>query len=207
MRAKILGLLAVGLLSTSMSAQAALVSKDYAATGDGLITLDTTSGLEWLDFTETRNLTIAAFLAGTGGWSSTFRLASRGEVAELLLNAGLPDFQGYTPGIESATAAFNGLFNTAGNACYSFPASGYFACARWVSPTGQLDLLNVGFEPSLGGYSAIFSNYNDLASDPNWIPGYGIALVRQSAVPEPGTLALLGLGLAGLGLSRRRKAN
>jgi hypothetical protein len=35
--------------------------------------------------------------------------------------------------------------------------------------------------------------------------GYGIDKLTVGRVPEPGTLALLGLGLAGLGLARRRK--
>ena len=35
--------------------------------------------------------------------------------------------------------------------------------------------------------------------------GYGIDQLTVGKVPEPGTLALLGLGLAGLGISRRRK--
>lgn len=36
--------------------------------------------------------------------------------------------------------------------------------------------------------------------------GFGIDNVTIGRVPEPGTLALLGLGLAGVGLSRRRKS-
>jgi hypothetical protein len=78
--------------------------------------------------------------------------------------------------------------------------------------------LDVGIDAgtvfSLNAYATIahaFSNFNlgtYAISGPGTTELGGVTLViRNASVPEPGTLALLGLGLAGLGLSRRRKAN
>jgi hypothetical protein len=67
-----------------------LRSRDYAVTGDGLLTYDTVSKLEWLDLTVTRNLTGNEVLSGTGGWlTEGFRYPTADELTQLFIHAGL----------------------------------------------------------------------------------------------------------------------
>jgi hypothetical protein len=67
-----------------------------------------------------------------------------------------------------------------------------------------LGLLAVGL---LAGQSASAAFDNFLIIECQNSGGTWTATGCVYDVPEPGTLALLGLGLAGMGLSRRRKAD
>jgi hypothetical protein len=82
-------LIAATLLLSITSTQAALVESDWENTGDGLATLDTDTGIEWLDLTQTDGMSLnqAEGLTGAGGIFDGWRLPTRAEVTQMMVNA------------------------------------------------------------------------------------------------------------------------
>lgn len=75
----------------------ALVQKDLVpGRGDQLLTLDTVTGLEWLNLTVTANHSYLDVLAGFGGFIGVFgfRYATSTEIGTLYINAGIRKFSG-----------------------------------------------------------------------------------------------------------------
>ncbi len=80
-------LAAVVLGFTASLASAALSSSDWRESGDGLLTVDSVTGLAWLDLTQTSGLSFDAVVAGT--WQAEgFRFATMAEARGLLMAGG-----------------------------------------------------------------------------------------------------------------------
>ena len=196
----IVGLLAVGTAST------ALANATYSYVGNNFVTI-------------TDNI----WLFVPGVYTTDMRLTGWFEVADPLAAnstrlAVTPAAFSFTDGRSTYTSTDSVLTTFFPDIAFAFSTDADGNIVNWTIGvqrfgTGALWSVN---DPSNPDYSGLLYDYG--AVEPNWYSGTtqrDNAIVRNNpgtwtmtrSVPEPGTLALLGLGLAGLGITRRRKTN
>lgn len=187
----------LALLTSAPSSRAALVSVDLSEPGDGLLTLDTATSLEWLDLTVTIGFTYNRVAAGDGGFTSQgFRHATPSEVDAVLLQFGLQD---NATGPFDAGRAFQNLFGCTSGCTTGMKSSQGLAESVILHPvnkTGWLVFTDVTGVPPFTSVGV--SNVGADTPFPQF-------LVR-SRVPEPSSCVLAALLFAALGpirISRR----
>ncbi len=200
--------LGVTLLGCSFS-YAGLISADLTTTGDGLLIEDTTTGLQWADWSmHPGNMSVNDFFISSLWANKGFRLATSTEIAQLFIGAGADaiSYNGswiYTEANKAAVLAVNATTlhqapfwsDTNGNSwIHSFFDNGgissHSGFVRFNSNSGVIDIY------STGEYS------NAAAYDPQW----SVMAVRETTVPEPSTLAIFALALMGLASRKFKKS-
>lgn len=173
------------------SASATLLSVDLSSTGDGLVTYDDASGLEWLDVSQTDGMSYSAALSAfsSGGWG----YASEGQFESLIdshfteySQNSVYGFMGVTDPSTSYTQAveFANLFGVT----WTGASVDFFSYGFYVDNNGVYKLGGV----SLGSYGANIHRdyYYDYASIKN--TGHsqvGVYLVRNAVDSDGDGLA------------------
>ncbi len=203
-------------------ASAALIERDWLAPGDGLLTLDTATNLEWLDVSQTglalfpgvlledRYQAVVAETA-PGGMFAGFGPASPDQALALAVNAGITlGTDDFATNSAPATAlidlvGFTQLANHGGLELFApLDAIGFDTVGRprrrmlWVHHKPEFP--PSPFPPTAGAFLL-----NGIFLTSPYPPGDGamaVLLVRE--VPEPCTSFLTSLGLVFVGRLRRR---
>lgn len=202
-------------LALSASVNAAIVSADWINSGDNLITIDTTSGLEWLNLTATTNRSYNDISSkfGAGQEFDGWRYATAVEVSGYFDafggdNAYYAGWSTQNNGLFDAVSLFWGDTYCAYLGCATGDGYSYFIYdTPPTNPqqmqTGQIyDSIDHFLSPTQDAV-ALSAGYADKV-EPQII--VGSALVRTSVVPIPAAAWLFGSGLIGLiGVARRKK--
>lgn len=209
MKNKILSIVTMGLIAGPIAANA-----NY---------IDESNDLEWLNLQSTLGLSVEDVEEGAGGWlDAGWLIASQSDVCTLFANAGVIDedecnsgddsnppdsWYLFTSSLSGAQEIVAGLGNTYETYIPGLVASlGFFADATGVGiacitlPSAPACVRASEFDA--GGFVIDAPRGFDRQ---NGFGGAGVFMYRPTQVPEPGTLALLCLGIVGLGFAQRRK--
>jgi len=171
----------LGLLSGSASAD--LIEVDLSSAGDGLVTRDTATALDWLDLTLTTNLSVNAVLGGAGGWlPAGWRYATDPEVLSLWFNGGIVEI-----GLAGSPANLPGITLLIGLLGETLSGGGTYGLVASDCPDCRVNYLFPNLGSSFVGVASmgdVFygADHSDAATG-HW-------LVRD-AIPEPATAVLL----------------
>jgi len=211
------GIVYTFLALATFNINAAIVSVDWQAAGDNLITLDTLNGLEWLDLTATVNRSYNDISSkfGSGEEFEGWRYATRVEVSDFFDEFGGNNAfydQGWSEennGLFDKVSLYWGDLYCAAKACDQGEGQSWFLTAEALSDTHQSwgrigDLYTDGSNPERDYVLLNIGGGRPLGATSSFA---GSALVRVSAVPLPAAVWLFGSGLIGLiGIARRKRA-
>lgn len=191
---KILTSLAILLASTSASAE--LISSDWLAGGDNRVVLDTETGIEWLDMSETRGMDISDLIDNSvfDGWSVGGEQEVISFMNSIISDGTFRDFNSMTHNGNSFNS-YSLYLRDAGNyamAGFVLDGRSYLNYGSYTDSNNRSDF-GIWLK-SDGGLT--ISSIND--------PGINANNANAPAgVPIGASISLLALGLAGF--SRRKK--